>query len=628
MNMSNLQNTNCCLYHSSKIFVPKSIGKFILLFFIPLSLLPRVYSQACSSLTVSSTQTNVSCFGMASGSINLTVSGGTSPYTFSWIAVAGGIIPAGQANNQNLTELVAGIYRVTVTDANACSVIKAVFITQATQALTATYVQVNPGCDSVGIVNLTVFGGIAPYSYAWTATNGGVVPAGQQNGQDMYNVIPGTYTVVITDFTGCSITKTAILTQSSTPLVATSTQTNVGCSGDPTGSIDLTVTGGSLPYTYAWTASNGGIIPPGQSTGEDLSGLSAGIYSVLVTSSNGGCATTKNILITTAKLNITYRQINQSCDTAGSIRVNVNGGSPGYTYAWTATNGGIVPPEQVFNKDLRDLVAGTYTLTVTDMVGCTGTITVTITKSLVDNCPHPAFGCSHGFWKNHPAYWNSPFTYTVFFMPAGLSFTTSTNFYTYFNIAPGTGGLPNSLTMLGALQLGGGQCKAFSRDAIAALLDVASGQQVPYPAGTNDFTSLYHAIRTALLASNCNGALRQGLKAIVESCHGNDKQNDSEDGNDRIEETSKQLITLLAYPNPINAYTDKITFKIRCTVSGKGTLELYDIMGTKLAVLFNGYLDMNTDKIITYILPANNKKTLIYRFTTGGNTTSGKLLYY
>ena len=157
MNMSNLQNTNCCLHNSNKNLVHKSIGKFLLLFFIAISLMPRVYAQACSSLAVTSTQTNVSCFGTASGSIDLTVSGGTSPYAFSWIAVAGGVIPAGQANNQNLTALVAGIYRVTVTDANACSVIKAVFITQATQALTATYVQVNPGCDSVGIVNITPF---------------------------------------------------------------------------------------------------------------------------------------------------------------------------------------------------------------------------------------------------------------------------------------------------------------------------------------------------------------------------------------------------------------------------------------------------------------------------------------
>ena len=628
MKHANSQNTNCCYPDKNTYSEKKSIGKFLLLFFIALAFLPRVYAQGCSTLSASSTQTNVTCFGTATGSIDLTVNGGATPYAYTWIGVIGGVIPLGQSHNEDLTGLVAGTYRVTVTDANGCSVIKAVVITQAAQPLTATYVQVNPGCDSIGTVNLTVFGGVAPYSYDWTATNGGVVPTGQQNGQDMYNVIPGTYTVVITDFSGCSKTVTTVLTQSSAPLVATTTQTNVGCSGDPTGSIDLTVTGGKMPYTYSWTSSNGGTIPAGQSTGEDLSGLSAGIYSVLVTSNNGGCVTTKNILITTAKLNITYRQINQACDSAGSIRVNVNGGSPGYTYEWAATNGGIVPPDQVYNKDLRDLVAGTYTLTVTDMVGCTGTITVNITKSFDVVCPHPMFGCSHGFWKNHPEYWNNGFTYTVFYMPTGLSFTTSTNFFTYFNIAPGTGGLPTSLTMLGALQLNGGQCKAFSRDAVAALLDVASGQNVPFPAGTSDFSSLYSAIRTALLASDCNGILRSGLRAIVESCPNNaNKQGDLYVNNDLMNAAENQVIAVSAYPNPFFNYTDKISFTIRSSVSGKVNLELYDLMGIKQAVLYNSYLDRNTEKVINYSLPVNNKKTLIYRFTIGDKTSSGKLLF-
>ncbi|CAN5837325.1 hypothetical protein BH11BAC4_BH11BAC4_18790 [soil metagenome] len=787
MNFSTSHNTEC-VQNKSNFLLFKSIGKFLVLFLIFCSLLPGVYAQTCNSLAASSTHINVSCYGTASGSINLAVTGGTSPYAYAWVAATGGIIPAGQATNQNLTGLVAGTYRVAVTDANGCSVIETVVITQAAQPLAASYVQVNPGCDSIGIVNLTPFGGVTPYSYAWTATNGGVVPAGQQHGQDMYNVIPGTYTVLLTDFTGCSITITAVLTQSSAPLVATSTQTNVGCSGAPTGTIDLTVTGGKLPYTYSWTSSNGGIIPAGQSTGEDLSGLSAGIYSVLVTSSNGGCVTTKNILITTGKLNITYTQINQTCGASGSIHVNVNGGSPGYTYSWAATNGGVVPAGEAINKDLDHLVAGTYTLTVTDTIGCTGTITVIITQSgsgisitatptnvqcfgelngainltvnggsgqytyqwfaffgghipagqannqnlsgltagvytvfITDgycsghktvvitqplplivtgfvsnlhscaasdaainlivvggtspytyawtasngavipagqannqnltgltegsytvvvttshgctstktfevNCPHPVFGCGHGFWKNHTEYWNNASTYTVVHMPAGLRFTSSTNFNAYFNIAPGTAGLPNNLTMLNAVKLQGGQCKGFARDAVTALLDIASGQNVPFPAGTTDFTSLYHAIRTAMLASDCDGALRSGLKAIVESCHDDDNEGEHDDKNNRIVESGSNLMTLSAYPNPINSFTDKITFKIRPSVSGQATLELYDIMGTKLAVVFNGYLDMNTDKIIVYKIPANNKRTLIYRFRINDKTSSGKVI--
>ena len=88
MNFSTSANTYRCLQNKCKTLVYKSIGKFLLLFFISLSLLPHVYAQGCSSLAASPTHTNVSCYGTASGSINLAVSGGTSPYAYSWIAAA------------------------------------------------------------------------------------------------------------------------------------------------------------------------------------------------------------------------------------------------------------------------------------------------------------------------------------------------------------------------------------------------------------------------------------------------------------------------------------------------------------------------------------------------------------
>ena len=740
-------------------------------------------TQPSAALTATTTQTNVGCFGGSTGSVDLSVSGGTAPFTYLWVTLDG-TIPAGQSTAQDLSGLVPGTYRVYVTDANACSTIKTVMITQPVTALGASYVQVNPGCDSIGIINLSPFGGTSAYTYIWTATNGGIVPAGQVNTQDLYNIVPGTYSVVVTDANGCTITKTVVLTQSSGSLTATFTQTNVGCSGGSGGSINLTVSGGTLPYTYFWTASNGGIVPAGQSTGQDLSGLAAGIYHVVVTSSNGGCVTTKNVLITSGLLNITYTQINQGCGSLGSIHVNVAGGNPPYTYVWTASNGGIVPAGQANNKDLQDLVAGTYTIVVTDAIGCTGTRTVTITQSgsgisitatptnvlcfgdstgavnvlvnggvgqytyhwtatlggfipagqvnnqnltgltagvyivsvigsngcsghktvivlqplpviltaiqdpphgcgtatasinlivvggnapytyvwtagnggivpsgqannqdltgLVEgsytvvvttahgciatktftvHCTHPVFGCSHGFWKNHTQYWNQLSTYTVSHMPANLSFITTTNFYTYFNIALGTAGLPNSLTMLGALQLHGGQCNAFSRDAVAALLDVASGQNVPFPAGTNDFTSLYHAIRNALLTSDCNGSLREGLKEIVNYCH------DDDDDDDRVNPAGNNMVTILAYPNPFDSYTGKISFKIKSELAGDASFELFDLMGVKLGLLFNGHLDKNVEKILTYTVPTKNKKTLLYKLKIGNTINSGKVLF-
>src|SRR6476620_7995430 len=104
-------------------------------------------------------------------------------------------------------------------------------------------------------------------------------------------------------------------------------------------------------------------------------------------------------------------------------------------------------------------------------------------------------------------------------MPAALRFTTSTNFFTYFNIPSGSAGLPSGLTMEGALSLHGNGCKAFSKYAVAALLTVASGQTITYPSGTSNFTSLYNAIRSALISGNCGNPLRNQLKAIKHDCH-------------------------------------------------------------------------------------------------------------
>jgi hypothetical protein len=134
-------------------------------------------SAPCNPCTVqiNSMVTEVSCYGFADGSISVSASGGTASYTYVWTASAGGIVPTGQANNQNLTGLVAGTYSVIVTDANGCTANKSVIITQpAAVATTAT--QVNATCygTSTGSIGLTVTGGITPYTYVWTASAGGM----------------------------------------------------------------------------------------------------------------------------------------------------------------------------------------------------------------------------------------------------------------------------------------------------------------------------------------------------------------------------------------------------------------------------------------------------------------------
>jgi hypothetical protein len=186
---------------------------------------------------------------------------------------------------------VAGTYSVVVTDANGCTANRSVIITQPA-ALTTTNTQVNATCygTSTGSINLTVTGGITPYTYVWTATAGGIVPTGQANNQNLTGLLAGTYSVAVTDANGCTVNESVIITQPAA-VATTATQVNANCYGDATGSITLTVTGGTASYIYVWTATAGGIVPTGQANNQNLTGLVAGTYNVAVTDANGCTAT-------------------------------------------------------------------------------------------------------------------------------------------------------------------------------------------------------------------------------------------------------------------------------------------------------------------------------------------------
>jgi hypothetical protein len=146
-----------------------------------------------------------------------------------------------------------------------------------------------------GAINLNVTNGGSSPTFTWTTING-VIPSGQANAQNLSGLVTGTYSVTVVSSTGCSATTSATITQPSSALTVVASSVGTLCSGGATGSINLTVTGGTASYTYSWTASGGGVVPSGQNNSQNISGLTAGTYSVTVTDARN-CAAIKTVVI-------------------------------------------------------------------------------------------------------------------------------------------------------------------------------------------------------------------------------------------------------------------------------------------------------------------------------------------
>ncbi|MFN4977457.1 MAG: SprB repeat-containing protein [Bacteroidota bacterium] len=290
-------------------------------------------------LSKSGIVSNILCFGAENGSIDLSVSGGTPGYTYAW---------SNGATSQDLSGLSAGTYSVLITDVNNCEARDTFQISQPASAILASANITDILCygDNTGAIDLSVSGGTASYTYEWLTG---------QTTQDLSGLQAGVYSVLITDANGCTKRDTFTIKQPDAALAVAFKHVDVLCYGDSTGSIDMTVTDGTKPYSFVW--SNGSVT-------EDLSNLKEGTYVVLVTDDNG-CVVKDSVEIDQplAPLAIEHKKVDVLCYSlnTGSIDLSVSGGSPDYSYAWS--NGAT-------SQDLFNLTAGIYTVVVTDQSGC------------------------------------------------------------------------------------------------------------------------------------------------------------------------------------------------------------------------------------------------------------------
>jgi gliding motility-associated-like protein len=293
--------------------------------------------------------TDANC-GQSNGAVDLTVTG-NGPFTYLWTT---------GSTSEDLTGVVADMYGVTVTNNAGCKDSLSVTVknsdgpTGAIQTTQATCGLLN------GAADLTPSGGISPYTYLWSSG---------ATTQDLGNLNQGTYAVTITDGKGCTATASATIAASGSPAL-TADATPTGCLM-PNGAIKLTVNGGAPGFSFNWSDQ-----PANHQ--QDRSNLPAGTYVVTVTDNNGCTATASIDIAVTDGPSISTTPAPTSCAIAnGGIQLSVVGGTPGYNYDWSDLGGSIDP------KDRANLPVGTYTVTVTDLNGCSISATAVVSSNTV-----------------------------------------------------------------------------------------------------------------------------------------------------------------------------------------------------------------------------------------------------
>jgi gliding motility-associated-like protein len=301
-------------------------------------------------LNVSTSVTaNVSCNGESNGSISSSSTGGVLPFTYSW--------STGGTNSFN-TGLSAGTYTLTVKDSNGCTSTASATVTQPAVLNATTNVIANAGCNggNNGSVSSSASGGTLPYTYSWTGGGTNSTNTG---------LSAGNYTVTVKDSNGCSISASVTITQPAPLNISTNIMANVSCNGGNNGSASVTLSGGTLPYTYSWTPRGGQ-----SSTNTDLT---AGIYCCTVTDSNG-CS--QSACITVTQPSILF-SISACCDTSiilgKSVQLSVTGAG---SYSWSPSSG--LSCSTCNNPVASPSFTTTYTVTASNDSGCSAIQMVTV----------------------------------------------------------------------------------------------------------------------------------------------------------------------------------------------------------------------------------------------------------
>ncbi len=301
-------------------------------------------SQPATALSTATAVTNILCNAGSTGSATVTATGGTGAYTYLWSTAATTSVITGQT---------AGVKTVTVTDANNCTSINSVNISQPATALSTATAVINVLCNSgsTGSATITATGGTGAYTYLWSTAATTSVITGQT---------AGVKTATVTDANGCTTTNAVTITQPATGLSATQTQTNVTCVIN--GRAAVSVSGGTPAYTYTWSPAGGNAATSAT--------LSAGSYTCNITDANN-CTFASLFSITANTVAPVVAVTGNTAICNGSNATLNASGANTYTWSTSATSSSIS-----VNPSATTVYSVTGTTTAN---GCTSSVSHTLT---------------------------------------------------------------------------------------------------------------------------------------------------------------------------------------------------------------------------------------------------------
>ena len=358
-----------------------------------------------SLLELSYTNENIGCFMGNDGSIDLTVTGGASgTYDIQWTGPNGFI-----SSDEDLNDLLAGEYIITATDANGCDVIETIDITQPLTGVTTSISDPMTICfgSSDGLATVTALGGTPPYDYLWNDAN-------NQNTAVANNLPPGTYTVTVSDQSGCTFTEEAsIIEQEEISIILSQTSALCFNTNDGTATIDNILYGGNPAsindFDIQWTT----IPPQNTPTATNLQG--GGTFNAFVLDALGCTAQASIVIDNPESIQASIAEVNDIVcfgGTDGTATVEGNGGVLPYTYFWSPN------ANSQQTATATDLATGNYIVTVTDANGCMSTTSVDIEEPEVMTISNfsvrdvECFGGNTGTVSPVVVGGNSPYSYS------------------------------------------------------------------------------------------------------------------------------------------------------------------------------------------------------------------------